>query len=185
MNTSQVSQTIAQPTTATQTTLTNCKESADPNEYLILPRESIAAKLSEAFRGAGIPTELEEGNTIELQNDEVGPITCEITQDPCELRLWGSFYLPSPKSDPKRAAILNILNAESIGARYYQDDAPEFLMAIETRLIGHEGLTCTTAVELTHRFIWQLGKAEKAIIAEGFYDDPSDSQEDDDGKGGQ
>jgi hypothetical protein len=45
MDTSHISQTTAQPTTATQTRLTSCKELAGANEYLIPPRGSSAAKL--------------------------------------------------------------------------------------------------------------------------------------------
>jgi hypothetical protein len=156
----------------------------DAAEFVIPNEKEIMAKLCDAFQNDGISAEIDEG-TIDLQTDETGLVACDLCLETRELRLWTPIFMPRPNSEGQRAVLLNTLNRDSVGARFYQANSEEFIEATDIHLIGAEGLVCSTAVEFARTFIWQLKEARNFLMDEGCYDDPSDSQEDDDGKGGQ
>lgn len=153
--------------------------STPPADNNISPaRQRLTQKLCAAFLADGIAAEVCEQH-VEIETEEAGPVLLLVSEDSSELSVWTSIPLPTPQSSVERLQVLNAINAESMGARFYQGEGEDddVIDVTENRLIGSEGLEASTAIQFVNRFALDVERAEDLLLAAGFFDEPSGSTE--------
>jgi Putative bacterial sensory transduction regulator len=136
-------------------------------------RQWLTHKLCTAFLSDGISAEV-CGQHVEIETDEAGPVLLLVSEDSSELSVWTSIPLKTPQSSADRLRVLNAINAESMGARFYQVEGEDddVIDVTENRLIGGEGLNARTAIQFVTRFAFDVKRADELLSAAGVFDDP-------------
>ena len=148
--------------------------STPPADNNISPgRQCLTQKLCAAFLANGIAAEVCEQH-VEIETEEAGPVLLLASEDSSELSVWTSIPLPTSQSSVERLQVLNAINAESMGARFYQGegDDDDVIDVTENRLIGGEGLEASAAIHFVDRFALDVKRAEELLLEAGFYEDP-------------
>ena len=79
----------------------------------------MAERLLVAFSHEELRPEL-NGAFIELETEEVIGIVLHLYEDATGLSIWTTIPLSTPRTSLERAKVLNTLNDQSLGARFYQ-----------------------------------------------------------------
>ena len=144
----------------------------------------ITETLCEEFRDAGMHVN-QAFPYMEVDTENQDGIALRLSDDFRELSAWTSIILAAPNSAAERAVALNALNENSFGARFSQDSDEDVINVAQNHLIGKEGLSASTALRFVQQFAEEVERAEELLLAAGFFDQPNDSQEADNEKGGQ